>query len=189
VRDQRDRSGGQVLGLDVADRSQAPGHVDEAHAAAAADRQPGLARRRSDGSPQRTAARCLADHAAEDHRGPVTALRGQRDLLVQRHIRHAEQDQVDRLLDVGQRRDAGPALDHGVVGVDQVHVDPGRAARDLGDHPVAEAAGPGARADQRDRPSLEHRRHGSRPAPSTITHRYRRHASVPHSLVHLYCFD
>src|SRR6185437_5340417 len=47
---------------------------------------------------------------------------GQRELLLQRAVGHAEQDQVDRVVQVGERGDAGPAVDLGVARVDQVEL-------------------------------------------------------------------
>jgi hypothetical protein len=79
---------------------------------------------------------------AEDHRGGVAAAGGQAELLLQRGVRDAEQHQVDRVRQVGERRMTGPPADLPVPGIDQVDVRPGRAAGHLADHPLAEAARP-----------------------------------------------
>ena len=161
VGDQRDRPAGQRVRFHVADRAQPAGHVDEAHAARPAHRhargpgrggqpvaQAGLASRARAGRLVR---------AAEDDRGPVTALRGQRDLFFEGRVRHGQQHQVHGFGQVGQGCVAPCPGDLGVPRVDQVGPWRGRAPGHLGDHPLAQAALPRAGPDQRHPPRLQHR--------------------------------
>jgi hypothetical protein len=79
---------------------------------------------------------------AEDHCRGIAASCGEAELLLQRSVRDGQQHQVNRSAQVGERRMAGPLADLSVPGVDQVDLWPGRAPGHLGDHPLAEAAGP-----------------------------------------------
>ena len=176
MRDQRDRAAGERVRLHVPDRPQAVGHVDEAHAARTADRHARAARRGGQPGPQgqrraRSRAgvrarvragpgvRSLAGprvqrlagqlvRAAEQHRGTVPPARRQGQLLLHGRVGHGYQDQVHRLRQVSQGRVAGPPGDPLVPGVDQVDLRPRRALGDLADHPLAQAAWPGAGPDQ-----------------------------------------
>ncbi len=183
VRDQRDRTAGERVRFHVPHRAQAVGHVDEAHAARAADRhargacrggQPGaqgqLARRLAPPLAGRLTrrlggrlARLLCGQlvrAAEQDRGPVTPARGQGQLLFHRRVGHGQQDQVYRLGQVGQGRVTGPPGDPLVPRVDQVHLGSRRALGDLADHPLAQAARPRAGPDQGYAAGLQHRGQG-----------------------------
>ena len=172
VGDQGDGARGQRVRLGVADRPQPMGHVREAHAAGAAQRhaaRPGdggqpLPQRARAGLARRPGIRRVLVGVAEDHRRPVAAPGGQRQLLLQRGVGHGEQDQVDRAVQVGQRRNAPPPGELGVPGVDQVDLGPGRAPGHLLDHPLPERARPRRRADQRDAARFQHRRQPGMPA-------------------------
>jgi hypothetical protein len=164
VGDQGDRPRGQRLGLGITDHAQPAGHVHEAHAAGAAQLQAGRPGHGGQPLPQPRPAgrRLVLVGVAEDHRRAVAAPGGQRQLLLQRGVGHGEQDQVDRAVEVGQRRDAPPPGDLGVLRVDQVDLGPGRAPGHLRDHPLPERARPRRRADQRDAARLQHRRQRGR---------------------------
>ena len=98
--------------------------------------------------------------AAEQHRGAVAPARRQGQLLLHGRVGHGQQDQVHRLGQVGQGRVAGPPGDPLVPRVDQVHLGPRRALGDLADHPLAQAARPGAGPDQGHAAGLQHRGQG-----------------------------
>ena len=78
------------------------------------------------------------------------------DLLDERAVGDAEQHEVDRLGDLGQRRDARESADCVVLGVHQMHGVGARALEDLAGHPASERVRPIARADDGDRAWLEH---------------------------------
>ncbi len=158
MRDQRDWAGRQLLRLDVADRPQAPGHVDESHAAGPAQLHARSPRDRGQALTQvRLAGQRVLVRVSEDHRRGIAAAGGQAELLLKRGVGDAEQYQVGRPGQVGERRVAVPLADLPVPGIDQVDVRPGRAPGHLGDHPLAEAARPRRGADQRDAGRFEHR--------------------------------
>ena len=91
---------------------------------------------------------------------PVAPRRASGQLLLQRGVGHGQQDQVDRLGQVGQRRAAAGAADVGVPRVDQVGARPGGLRATSRDHPLAEAARPRAGADQGHAARLQHRPDG-----------------------------
>ena len=159
--DQRDRPGGQRVGLHVADRAQPAGHVDEAHAARAAHRHPGGA---GDGGQP------LAQAGWPAGRGPggscalpkMTADRSPRRAASVSCSSSAASGTASSTRStgsgqVGQRREARAARDLAVPRVDQVHPRRGAAPRHLGDHPLAEAAVPRAGPDQGHAARLQHR--------------------------------
>ena len=156
VGDQRDRPAGQRVGLEVADRAQPAGGVDESHAARPAHRH--ARGRRGGGQPGPQPGRRAGQlvRAAEDHRGAVAAPGGQGQLLLQGGVGHGQQDQVDRPRQVGQGRVAGRPGDLLVPRVDQVRPRRRAAAGHLDDHPLAEAARARAGADQRHAARLQH---------------------------------
>ena len=172
--DQRDRARRKLVRLLVPDRPQPVAHVDEAHAASAAQGHPGGARRRGDPVPERDrgygagpgfpGARLARGHgvvrATEDHRGSVSPPRGQVHLPGQCRVGHPEQHQVHRPGQGGKRGMARHPADLPVLRVDQVHRWRGRAARHLGHHPLAERARPRAGADQGHAAGFEHRAQG-----------------------------
>ncbi len=165
--DQRDRARRKLVRLLVADRPQPVAHVDEAHAAGAAQGHPRGACRRGDPVPERNrgpglpGARVTLRHrvvrTAEDHRGPVAPARGELHLPGQCRVGHPEQHQVHGAGQGGKRGMARHPADLPVLRVDQVHRWRRRAARHLGHHPLAERARPRAGADQGHAAGFQHR--------------------------------
>ena len=146
--DQRDRASGQRVRLGVADRPQAAADIDEAHAAGPAHLHPGARGNAGEAVPQRQGGGlrpsldCVLVSAAEEHRGGVAPLGCEAELLLERGVRNSQQHQVDRIGQIGERRDASAAADLGVSRVDQLDLRCRRAPGHLVDHPLAERARP-----------------------------------------------
>ncbi len=161
VGDEGDGPGRDRVALDVADGPQAAHHVDEPHAAAAAQGHPGGAGRGRDPLPDGRRRRVVGlEQAAEDDGGAVAPGRGTRQLLLDTAVADAHEHQVDRAVDLVERVEARAPEDLVVAGVDQVDLGRRGAAGDLGHHAVAEAARTSARPDHGDAPGLEHGPHG-----------------------------
>ncbi len=156
VGDQAHRAGRQLGPLQVADRPQPAGHVDEAHAAAAAQchaRTPGD--RRQPVTQRRPGPRCRP-RRAEDDRRPVAPSGGPLQLVLESVVTDGEQHEVDRVGHVVQGAHARQALHLVIPWVDEVQPWPGAAAAQLGDQALAEAAATPAGPDHRHRARAEH---------------------------------
>ena len=108
VRHQRDGPGRDRVALEEADRPDTPCRVDETHAAAPADLQ-------AFGGVDQLVAEAVG--AAEYDRAGVAPGGSEPDLLDQRRVRDAEQDQVHGFGQVGERREAGLAQHRRTAGV------------------------------------------------------------------------
>ena len=161
VGDEGDGPGRERVAFDVADGPEAPGHVDEPHAATAAQGHAGRPRRGGDPVADGRRRRVVGlEQAAEDDGGAVPPGRGGRQLLLDVAVADPQEHQVDRAVDLVERVEARPAEDLVVAGVDQVDLGRRRAPGDLGHHPVAEAPVASARPDHGDPPGLQHGPHG-----------------------------
>ena len=152
VRDQRDAARLEPGPLQVAERPEPVGHVDEAHAPRPAHGH----RPRCGPDVGRQTDRAAVDHCPT---GPDAA--GQGEVLGDHRVRHPEQHQVHGVVEVLERGPTGLA-EHGLVRrVHQVHP-PHPAgpvvtrAKGLQRQPLAEGPGPGAGADHRDRARSQH---------------------------------
>ena len=159
VGDQRDRPGGQRVGLDVADGAQPAGDVHEPHAPGAAHRHARLAGDRGQPVPQPGGARKVKGRTENYGRTGLGACRGVQ-LRLEGGVRDGQQHEVHRFGQLGQAGQAGRAVDVVVPRVDQVGARARRAPGHLRDHARAEAARPGAGPDQRHGAGLEHRGDG-----------------------------
>ena len=156
VGDQRHRPGRERVGLDVADRAQAPGHVHETHAARAAQRH---ARRPGEGRQPAPQAGPLARRSRRRcRRSPPTGRRGPpRHRAAPRARRRARPAGPGRPARAGRPGAGGSAARRPRrTGVHRVQPGPGLAGRDLGHHPLAQAARARARADQGHAAGLQH---------------------------------
>ena len=158
--DQRDRPGGQRVGLDVADGAQPAGDVHEPHAPGAAHRHARLAGDRGQPVPQPGGARKVKGRTENYGRTGLGACRGVQ-LRLEGGVRDGQQHEVHRFGQLGQAGQAGRAFDVVVPRVDQVGARARRAPGHLRDHARAEAARPRAGPDQRHGAGLEHRGDGS----------------------------
>jgi hypothetical protein len=98
--------------------------------------------------------------AAEDHRAAGADVGGRLQLVDEAGVADPEQHQVGGGVEVGERRPARPAGHLVVRRVDRPHVREAGGAQRLSDHPVAEAAGTRAGADERDGPGVQRGREG-----------------------------
>ena len=76
---------------------------------------PAVARDRGQPVPQRRAVAGRRPGRPEDHGRPVAASRRHLELVLEHVVAHGEQHQVDRSVDVGERRQAGEPLHLGAT--------------------------------------------------------------------------
>ena len=96
---------------------------------------------------------CGAEHDRPARSGGGRGL----EFVAQRRVRHAQEHQINRLVEGGQRWHAGDPVDVFVARIHQMH--PRGTAHALDDHPGPEAVGPCTGADECHRPRAEHRVH------------------------------
>ena len=158
VADEGDASGRELGGLLPTGRPQAPLHVHEPHAVAAADRHPGSTRDLGEALDQR---RCILARLLEptrvDQRRARSGLRARRERVLEQRVRERDHREVDRLGHLGDRCVAPVPEQLVVPGVDRVHgaVEPAEL-HELPQRLVADRALAPARADDGDRTRLEH---------------------------------
>ena len=94
--------------------------------------------------------------AREDHGAPGAGIRGETELLLEQRVRKREDDEVDRLADLGQRPDARQTQNLVVLGVHREDPAVEPALEQLDDALVADRSLAGAGTDDGDRSRLEH---------------------------------
>ncbi len=157
VGDERDPADPHVLRLVEAERAHALLEVREAHPVAAADGHPGLARdRRQALEERRNPVDRLLVPAREDHGGSGADRRRQPELLLEPRVRNRQDREVDRLVEIRQRRHAREPEDLVVLRVHGVDDAVEAALDQLDEALMPDRSLADARADDGDRPRLEH---------------------------------
>ena len=158
--DERDRSTGQCVPLDVADGAHTGGHVDESHAPPATQGHPGGPGDGGQPGAEPTVGRMLSvEQTPVEHRRTVPTRRGGDQLGFDHGVGNAHQHQVDGAVDLRQGGHARQAVHRFIARVDQVDVDRGSAACQLAHQSVPETAGSRAGAHHRHTARLEHGPH------------------------------
>ena len=161
VGDEGDGPGREGVALDVADGPEPVTHVDEAHAAAAAQ---GHARRRAMAATRSRRAPCPVGSGGSDRLPNTTAERSPRaaaraSSLLDGGVGDAQEHQVDRAVDVVEAATQRMTGTASIARVDQVELDVRPSCGHLGDQPLAEAARSRAGARPPPPPGLEHGAH------------------------------
>jgi hypothetical protein len=164
VGDQGDRARRQRITLEVADRPDAAGGVDEPHASTADHRHLTGGRHHI---------LLEAVDRAEHHGTGVPALGGDPQRGSERLVGDAQQHEVDRLGHLRQRRHARPAEDRCPRRMHQVHPLDAGAAEGLGRQATPEGVDPVAGTDDRHGAGRHHRPNPGRGAGQCVTVRHR----------------